>query len=75
MASSNEVLIVRHGETDDNAVGRFQRRLDPPRNDRGLAHAREIARRQRDEAMRATCGSDVRVPGGESVAVPAASIA
>ena len=27
MAASNEVLLVRHGETDDNAADRLQRRL------------------------------------------------
>lgn len=44
MAGSNEVLLVRHGETDDNAADRFQGRLDTRLNDRGREQARSLAR-------------------------------
>jgi broad specificity phosphatase PhoE len=43
VAGSNEVLLVRHGETDYNATGRFQGRTDTPLNDRGRAQSRALA--------------------------------
>ncbi|MDX6719586.1 MAG: 2,3-bisphosphoglycerate-dependent phosphoglycerate mutase [Solirubrobacteraceae bacterium] len=43
MCSSNEVLLVRHGETDDNAADRFQGRIDTPLNDRGREQSRALA--------------------------------
>lgn len=39
------ILLARHGETDDNMVGRFQGHSDTPLNDRGRAQARELAER------------------------------
>lgn len=53
MAGSNEVLLVRHGETDDNAAGRFQGRRDTLLNERGRAQARALAQRLRHEGLRA----------------------
>ena len=53
MAGSNEVLLVRHGETDDNAAGRFQGRSDTPLNARGLEQSRALARMLRGEGLRA----------------------
>ena len=43
MAGSNEVLLVRHGETDYNATGRFQGRADTRLNDRGREQSRALA--------------------------------
>ncbi|MBA3328078.1 MAG: histidine phosphatase family protein [Solirubrobacterales bacterium] len=43
MAGSDDVLLARHGETDDNAAGRFQGRRDPPLNETGRAQARDLA--------------------------------
>jgi broad specificity phosphatase PhoE len=37
VASSNEVLLVRRGETDDNAVDRFRGRRDTQVDDRRRA--------------------------------------
>lgn len=53
MAASNEVLLVRHGETDDNAAGRFQGRIDTRLNERGRAQSRALAASMRDEGLRA----------------------
>ena len=52
MAGSNEVLLVRHGETDDNAAARFQGRLDTPLNARGREQSRILAVALRDEGLR-----------------------
>jgi broad specificity phosphatase PhoE len=53
MAGSNEVLLVRHGETADNASARFQGRLDTPLNERGREQSRAVAQALRDEGLRA----------------------
>jgi len=53
MAGSNEVLLVRHGETDDNAADRFQGRRDTQLNDRGREQSRALAAALRDEGLRA----------------------
>lgn len=53
MAGSNEVLLVRHGETEDNAADRFQGRRDTQLNDRGREQSRALAHKLRDEGLRA----------------------
>ena len=53
MAGSNEVLLVRHGETEDNAADRFQGRRDTQLNDRGREQSRALARSLRGEGLRA----------------------
>jgi broad specificity phosphatase PhoE len=57
MAGSKEVLLVRHGETDDNAANRFQGQLDTPLNDRGREQARMLARALAGEGPRALYSS------------------
>ena len=52
MAGPNEVLLVRHGETDDNAAARFQGRRDTLLNERGREQSRALAQRLRDEGLR-----------------------
>jgi broad specificity phosphatase PhoE len=54
---SNEVLLVRHGETDDNAADRFQGRIDTPLNDRGREQSRVLAAALADEGLRALYAS------------------
>ena len=53
MAGSNEILLVRHGETDENAADRFQGRLDTHLNERGREQSRALASRLADEGLRA----------------------
>jgi len=57
MAGSNEVLLVRHGETDENATGRFQGRADTRLNERGRQQSRVLAAALRDEGLRALYSS------------------
>ena len=38
------LLLVRHGETEWNKLGKFQGQCDVPLNKRGLAQARQAAR-------------------------------
>lgn len=60
MAGSNEVLLVRHGETDENAAARFQGRLDTRLNDRGRAQSHALAARLRDEGVVALYSSPLQ---------------
>ena len=60
MAGSNEVLLVRHGETDDNAAERFQGRRDTLLNERGREQSRALARSLRGEGLRAIYTSPLR---------------
>lgn len=57
MAGCNEVLLVRHGETDDNAAARFQGRLDTPLNARGREQSHALAQTLRGEGLRALYSS------------------
>lgn len=57
MAGCNEVLLVRHGETDANATARFQGRADTRLNDRGRAQSRALAAELRGEGLRALYSS------------------
>jgi len=57
MAGSNEILLVRHGETDDNAADRFQGQLDTHLNERGREQSRALARTLAVEGLRALYSS------------------
>ncbi len=57
MAGSNEVLLVRHGETDYNAADRFQGQIDVPLNDRGREQSLALARSLAPEGLRALYSS------------------
>lgn len=60
MAGPEDVLLARHGETDDNAAARFQGRRDPTLNDRGRAQAAALAERLAGEGLRALYSSPLR---------------
>src|SRR5688500_13516967 len=57
MAGCNEVLLVRHGETDENAAACFQGRRDTQLNDRGRQQSHVLAAALRDEGVRALYSS------------------
>jgi broad specificity phosphatase PhoE len=59
MHGSATLFLVRHGETDWNAQGRWQGQTDVPLNPRGREQAREVALRLRDEGIRAVASSDL----------------
>ena len=60
MAGSNEVLLVRHGETDENAGALFQGRLDTELNARGREQSHALAETMRGEGLRALYSSPLR---------------
>lgn len=53
------LLLARHGETDWNAIGRWQGHEDVPLNDSGRAQARELADRLESEPIDALYSSDL----------------
>lgn len=54
------ILLVRHGETDDNAAGRVQGARDPGLNEHGRAQSRKLAEAVAGEGMRALYTSHLR---------------
>jgi broad specificity phosphatase PhoE len=60
MAGSKEILLARHGETDDNAAGRFQGQRNPPLNDRGREQARALGAAVAGEGLVALYASPLR---------------
>jgi broad specificity phosphatase PhoE len=59
MHGSATLFLVRHGETDWNAAGRWQGQTDVPLNARGREQAREVAGRLRAERVRSIASSDL----------------
>jgi broad specificity phosphatase PhoE len=59
MPLERHLFLVRHGETDWNAAGRWQGQTDVPLNERGRAQALAVAARLRAEGVRAIATSDL----------------
>jgi broad specificity phosphatase PhoE len=53
------LLLVRHGETDWNAVGRLQGQTDRPLSDFGRQQARRLAEELAEEKLEAIYSSDL----------------
>jgi len=56
---STELILVRHGETEWNAIGRIQGHLTVFLNDRGQAQAEAVAKRLENESFHALYSSDL----------------
>ncbi len=59
MHGSVTLFLVRHGETDWNAAGRWQGQTDVPLNARGREQAVEVAVRLRAEGIASVASSDL----------------
>jgi probable phosphoglycerate mutase len=59
MHGSAILFLVRHGETDWNAAGRWQGQTDVPLNGRGREQAVEVAVRLRAEGIASVASSDL----------------
>ena len=53
------LVLARHGETDWNAIGRWQGHADPPLNDTGRGQAAVLAARLADAGIDAIVSSDL----------------
>ncbi|MQG69652.1 MAG: histidine phosphatase family protein [SAR202 cluster bacterium] len=55
-----DLILIRHGETDWNVLGRAQGQNDRPLNERGLAQAEKVGRHVRDHFdLQTTWSSDL----------------
>lgn len=54
------LILIRHGQTDWNATGRWQGQADPPLNALGRAQAENAARELADRRIDALISSDLR---------------
>ncbi len=66
------LLLIRHGETDWNASGRYQGQMDIPLNEAGVEQARILGHRLRNELSRPT---EPGAPTGSIDAIYASDLA
>ena len=59
LVSVTRLLLVRHGETEWNRVGRWQGHADPPLNETGRRQAAELAERLAGDGIAAVYSSDL----------------
>lgn len=57
---TTRLILIRHGQTDWNATGRWQGQADPPLNAAGRAQAAETVGELQDKGLRALISSDLR---------------
>jgi broad specificity phosphatase PhoE len=68
-STERRLFLVRHGETDWNAAGRWQGQTDVPLNATGRAQALAVAARLRAEGVRAIATSDLSRARGTAAIV------
>ncbi len=54
------LVLIRHGQTEWNAIGRWQGQADPPLNDTGRMQAQQTALELRSQHLDALFSSDLR---------------
>jgi broad specificity phosphatase PhoE len=55
-----ELLLIRHGETEWNVIGRYQGQADPPLNETGLEQAHQLADKLADSGLQVLYSSPLR---------------
>jgi len=56
---NTEFLLIRHGQSEWNAISRWQGHADPPLSEMGREQARDLARRLKGERVEALFTSDL----------------